>query len=340
MTDALSLHRELVEIPSVSGSEQSIADFVESRLRKTCADVERVGNSVIASVGSGPRLALNSHLDTVPAQPGWTSDPWQPIVREGRVYGLGANDAKASVAAMIVAFGRAIDRPLPFCLLLMLVEGEETLGVGTQRCLQHLDFRPDAAIVGEPTGLASAVGQYGLAILNLVAQGQACHAAHATALGVRNPIWALANDLASLESLDLGETTLQPTVLTGAAAKNQVPGTASAVLDIRLAPPTTPEEVITRVRERVASDVTVHSDRLRSYACPAGAALLGCVPEPHFVSRTMSDLVFFQGIPAVKIGPGRTERSHSVDEFVEESEILEGVRIYSQIIERYAEATR
>lgn len=335
--DVLELHHDLISISSISGQEAEIADYVEDALSVGGVDVERVGNSVIARVGSGPCLALNSHLDTVPAQNGWASDPWTPVVRDGRVIGLGANDAKASVAAMMTAYLAAVETGPPCELILMLVEGEETLGIGTQQCLEHLGREPDAAIVGEPTALASATGQFGLLIANLIATGEACHAAHAKALGRKNPIWDLARDLVALEAVDWGASSLQPTVLTGAEVKNQVPGEASAVLDVRLEPTLSPEQAMAAIREAVTSEVRVHSDRLRPYSCPAGAALLHCVPEPQFVSRTMSDLVFFQGIPAVKIGPGDTSRSHTVDEYVLEAEVLLGVQVYSQIIQRFGE---
>lgn len=337
MIDVLELHHDLVSICSVSGQEAEIADYVEDVLSVGGVGVERVGNSVIARAGSGPCLVLNSHLDTVPAQDGWADDPWTPIVRDGRVTGLGANDAKASVAAMMTAFLEAVESGPPCELILMLAEGEETLGIGTQKCLAHLDRIPDAAIVGEPTSLASATGQFGLLIVNLVSHGDACHAANAKALGRRNPIWDLARDLVVLEVLDWGASSLQPTVLNGAAAKNQVPGTAAAVLDVRLEPTLTPEAALAQIQGVVNGEVIVHSDRLRPYACPPGAALLHCVPEPQFVSRTMSDLVFFQGIPAVKIGPGDTARSHTVNEYVLESEVTLGVQVYSQIIQRFGE---
>lgn len=337
MIDVLELHRNLVSICSVSGQEAEIADYVQDVLSVGGVGVERVGNSVIARAGSGPCLVMNSHLDTVPAQDGWTDDPWSPVVRDGRVIGLGANDAKASVAAMIAAFLGVVESGPPCELILMLAEGEETLGIGTQKCLAHLDRKPDAAIVGEPTALASAIGQFGLLIVNLVSQGEACHAANAKALGHRNPIWDLAQDLVALEAVDWGTSSLQPTVLAGAEAKNQVPGTATAVLDVRLEPTLTPENALARIQDVVNGEVTVHSDRLRPYACPPGAALLHCVPGPQFVSRTMSDLVFFQGIPAVKIGPGDTARSHTVDEYVLEAEVTLGVQVYAQIIRRFGE---
>ena len=109
---------------------------------------------------------------------------------DGRVYGLGSNDAKAAVAAMTAAFLAFREADLPFTLALALVEGEETRGTGTEAVLAELARRgtpPAAAVVGEPTGLDVAVAQKGLMVLELVARGEACHAAHAARLGAPTP---------------------------------------------------------------------------------------------------------------------------------------------------------
>lgn len=337
--DVLALHRDLVAIPSVSGEERAIADYVEARLG--AYSVERVDNTVIASVGEGPVVVLNSHHDTVPPQEGWQADPWVPRLVDGKVIGLGANDAKASVAAMMAAFTSWAEAATNFQLVLLLAEGEETLGEGTQKGLQHLEAtgrKPKVAVIGEPTRLESGIGQYGLAVMRLVATGQPCHAAHARRLGIRNPIWTLAADLRSLEEADIGNTTVEPTVLEGAQARNQVPGLASAILDVRLAPTDSAAIVASALQDRVQGKIEILSDRLIPYAYPSGCeALLQCFPKPHFLSRTMSDQVFFQDVPAVKIGPGVTERSHTVEEFVLESEIEAGVAMYQQILKNLAE---
>lgn len=340
MIDVLALHRELVAIPSVSGSEQRIADRVFDLLSGLPGEVTRIGNSVVARFGAAPCIVLNSHLDTVPPQDGWSSDPFVPVVSGGRVTGLGSNDAKASVAALIAAYAAATVAPLRCGVVLMLVEGEETLGVGTSRCLEEFASKgivPSAAIIGEPTSLQSCTCQFGLAILNLIARGDACHAAHAQRLGARNPIYDLARDLSKLENMDFGRTTVNPTVLAGASAKNQIPGTATATLDARLAPGDAAASIVERLRTELTSEVEIYSDRLKSYLCPPDAKLLECIPQPTIESRTMSDMVFFQGIPAVKIGPGDTSRSHTVDEFVMEQEILDGVQVYRDILQRFSE---
>lgn len=331
MIDVLKLHRDLVSIPSVSGSEEAISDFVEALL----PPCERLENTLIASKGEGPILVLNSHLDTVPVQPGWTADPWTVRIEGDRVIGLGANDAKASVAAMIAAFLES--EPFGFQLILVLAEGEETLGIGTQKAVAHLKASnriPTMAVIGEPTALQSGIGQYGLAILRLAAKGQACHAAHAHALGIENPIFRLAEHLSTIGKMSFGDSSVQPTVLMGAGANNQVPAEASAVLDVRLSPGTTAEAI----RALLPGDVDILSDRLISYAQPENAMnFLKIAPEPHFVSRTMSDQVWFQGIPAIKIGPGQTERSHTVDEFVYQHEVLDGLGTYRQMIQDFGE---
>ncbi len=341
MLDVLDVHRQLVSIPSVSGDETEISNYVEGLLSPGPCRVERVGNSVLAFAGSGKRIVLNSHIDTVPPAGDWNTDPWTPTPIDGRVYGLGSNDAKASVAAMLAAFANGVDVPGGIEVCLMLVEGEEVQGIGTQQCLarlHELGWIPEAVVVGEPTELASGVCQFGLAIYELEAQGDACHAAHAKALGKKNPIWELARLLALIETIDLGECTLQPTVLEGAGAKNQVPATASAVLDVRLAPGWTSERVRGVLESAVGRSVTVLSNRLKAYAFPEDSAFADCCPAPTFLSRTMSDQVFFQGIPAVKCGPGVTDRSHTANEFVLESEILAGVKVYREILKKFSEA--
>lgn len=337
--NVLELHKKLVETSSVSGTEAAIADFVSEWAEQLRVKVERVGNSVMARFGTGPLFVLNSHLDTVPANANWTRDPWKWENVDGKLFGLGANDAKASVAAMMTTFAWATDQNLPFELLLMLGEGEETLSIGTGNCLRTLQERGEtvhSALVGEPTSLESGTGQYGLAILSLEAIGDACHAAHCTRLGKVNPVWDLAKDLANLASIDFAPNSVQATMLEGSSAKNQVGPNAKATLDVRLAPGHTCEQVIGQM-PGLKGQIIVKSDRLNSYACPPEAALLKAVPEPHFLSRTMSDQALFQGIPAVKIGPGLTDRSHTPDEFVLESELLAGVKVYQSILTRFGE---
>jgi acetylornithine deacetylase len=350
--EILALHREITGIRSISGEEAGLADFMAGLLARNGIAAERIGNSLLATLGRGPLLLLDTHLDTVPPAPGWTRDPWDVESVDGRVYGLGSNDAKAAVTAMTVAFLAFGEADLPFTLALALVEGEETRGTGTEAVLAELarrDTPPHAAMVGEPTGLDIAVAQKGLMILELITHGDACHAAHAAALGARNAARRLAHDLVALEGVDfgvphprLGPITLEPTQLRAGTARNVVPGEAAALLDVRTTPAMSRREVVERIERMVTGEIRVLSDRLlpreTAESEPLVAAVLQAWPEARlFGSSTLSDLVFMEGIPALKCGPGRTERSHTPDEFVLESEILDGARFYTRFVRAYAE---
>jgi acetylornithine deacetylase len=343
--ELLALHRELVATRSVSGEEAAIAGLVHDRLAAAGATVERIGDCVIATAGRGPVFCLNSHLDTVPPGAGWTRDPWVPVAEDGMVFGLGSNDAKASVAAMMAAFLRLAARPeeLGVTVLLMLVSGEELNGAGTSSTLAELaarGVRPAAVLVGEPTGLDLAVAQKGLLILELAEKGQACHAAHARALGATNALRVLARDLVALDAIDLGDAhpelgpvTLEPTVVKGGVARNAVPGEASCILDVRTNPGAHGGELVRRLGAAIEGELRVISERLRPCAIPPDHPFVRAVhsvrPEARlFGSRGVSDLVFFADVPGIKVGPGRTERSHTADEFVLEAELLDGASFY------------
>jgi acetylornithine deacetylase len=350
--EILSLHRTITGARSVSGEEEALADFLEGLLKRNGLKPTRIGNSLLATVGQGPVLLLDTHLDTVPPAPGWTRDPWAVESVDGKIYGLGSNDAKASVAAMTVAFLAFREADLPFTLALALVEGEETRGTGTEAVLAELARRgtpPAAAVVGEPTGLDVALAQKGLMVLELVAKGDACHAAHAATLGAANAARRLAHDLVALEAVDfgpphprLGPVTLEPTVLRAGTARNVVPGEATAVLDVRTTPALDRREVVERIGRVVAGEVRVLSDRLLPRETPEESGLVAAAlrarPQARlFGSATLSDMVFMDGIPVVKCGPGRTERSHTPDEFVLEEEVLEGARFYARLVRAFAE---
>jgi acetylornithine deacetylase len=381
--EVLALHQAITAIRSVSGEERELADFLEGWLRRRQLVPLRLGNSLLllsrrrppppaggrfaapaaaapphplaggAEAGQPlPLLLFDTHLDTVPPVPGWTRDPWDSRPAGGKVHGLGANDAKAAVAAMIAAFAAFAEVELPFTLGLALVEGEETRGAGTEAVLAELarrGRRPVAAVVGEPTGLDLAIAQKGLLVLELVARGDACHAAHARALGAANAARRLAHDLVALEAVDfgpsherLGAVTVEPTQLRAGTARNVVPSEATAVLDVRTTPALPAAEVVERIRRAVTGEVRVLSDRLAPRETPAAAAVVEAArrvrPEARlYGSATLSDLVFMKGIPAIKCGPGRSERSHTAGEFVWESEILEGARFYTRLIGSFAE---
>ncbi len=349
--EILALHREIVSQPSISGSEGELCTWLVDWLSARGWKVERTGDSLFVLAGEGPLLMLDTHIDTVPPSSKWTREPHAVAVEDGRVYGLGANDAKASVAAMIATLENVGRESLGITLGLGLAAEEETKSRGTEMILDVLRAQGravTAAIIGEPTGLDIAISQKGLLMLDLVASGDACHAANADALGARNAAFRLARDLVALETLDRGEphpqlgpASLQATVLECGTARNMIPAEATALLDIRTTPTRGHAEWIETIRGAVEGEVLVRSQRLEPRETAADHPLVQAAQRARptatlYGSAGMSDLVLFKDIPAIKVGPGRTERSHTPDEYVLESEILDGARFYESAIRELA----
>lgn len=350
MNDLAALLRELVATPSPSGEEAALGALVADRLRAAGFAVGRVGDGVAAEAGPerAPVLLLCSHLDTVPAGSSWSADPWRAEWHDGRLTGLGANDAKASVAAMIVAGERWLTAGARggFRLRLAFNALEETTNRGMEQLLAAYGA-PDAAVIGEPTGLEVVHAQAGLAVLEAEWRGRSCHAAHVGRVEHENALLLAARDLAGFPPcVELGTphpacgaSTMAVTVLRSGERHNKVPDLAQALLDARLAPNAAAEDALAAARTRLPhAEVRVRSARLRPVETPADhplvrAALAAAGRAAPISSSTMSDMALLQGVPAVKCGPGRTERSHTPDEFVTRDELEAGFRFYARILE-------
>lgn len=293
---------------------------------------------------AGPTLLLLSHHDTVPATPQWTRPPWLPTLEDGRLYGLGANDAKGCLAAMMVAFATA--RVPRGRLLLVAAAEEETGRNGFERVLPHLG-KLDAAIVGEPTGLEVAVAQNGLLVLDCVAHGRAGHAARPHLAD--NAISTMARDIVAVEALRLerehpvaGRTTHAVTVAHAGERHNVIPGEARWTIDLRTTDAYAPEELAALVQAQVRSEVRVRSDRFRAVSTPADAPILAAARAARpgastFASPTLSDWAHLRGVPAIKWGPGRSEVSHTADEWVELAQVHAAVEAYRAAIHAWFE---
>ena len=341
----LSLLHDLVAAKSPSREEGPAADVLEGWLRAACArvggDVLRIDRNVAAIRDTGvpgPTLLMLSHHDTVPATPAWTRDPWTPTVEDGRMYGLGANDAKGCLSAMAVAFA---ETPLRRGKLILAGVCEEEIGRGGAEVFLPTLPAADQAIVGEPTGLQVAVAQNGLLILECVTHGRAGHAARPHLAD--NAIYKGARDVLALEGLVLervhpiaGGTTHAVTVCQSGERHNVIPDRFTFTVDLRTTAAYTHDELVALVRARVSAEVSVRSGRFRPVATPENApvlaAALRAVPGARtFSSPTLSDWAHLDG-PAIKWGPGLSEVSHTADEWVELAMVERAVGCYGSVI--------
>ena len=345
MTDPAKLLQDLVAIPSVSGAEQAIADHLAGLLAGAGFDVHRHGDNLWFELGQrGPRLLLVSHLDTVPPCEGWSADPLKPWWTGDRLFGLGANDAKGCVAALILAAQALKDQPLEARAVFAFTTGEEVGGKGIQELLPILGHL-DAAVVGEPTGLTVCTAQRGMLLLRCIARGTAAHVAHGH-LG-ENAVHKAARDIGRLEALRfephllLGEARAQVTMVNGGRAKNQVPDQCEFLVDVRSTPNLDHAAVTARVAAELESEVTVFSDRYRPVATAPSepvvrAALAAAGTRGGTGSSTASDWAYLAHLPAVKAGPGDTYRSHRPDEWLSKAELKAGAAFYEKLVLTYA----
>lgn len=347
--DPIALLKEMVGIPSVSGSEEKLASFVFDWATSAGLAAERRGRNVVIFIGrrGGPQLLLNSHLDTVPPSPGWGADPFRATEGGGRITGLGANDAKGSVAAILCAVARLRDETLPGEVVAILTVNEEGDGEGGLRSLIGELGRLDAAVIGEPTGLEVCRAQKGLLVLRVLTSGVARHAAHAHRLPGKNAVVEAARAILAIEgwrpgavSPLLGPATCEVTMIEGGERHNVVPDACSFTLDIRTVPGLETNAVVEEIRSRTGARVEILNDCWRPFETAEGepivrAALKASGRSAAVGSSTMSDAAWTGHLPTIKVGPGQTERSHTAGEYITVEELLEGTTFYERLIREY-----
>jgi acetylornithine deacetylase len=346
---ASALLRRVAAVPTLSREEGPLADLLYDWLTRRGVHVGRVDDNVVAWIGEGDDLLLMaSHLDVVPPSATHPHGAWDGYEADGELWGRGTTDAKASGAAMLTALLSLHDagyRPPGGTLAVALTACEETghgyNGLETLRA--HLPT-PSAALVGEPTEMQPCLAQKGLLILHLRARGTSAHAARPH-LG-DNAIARAARDLRVLDGLTfpndplLGPVTLTPTVIEGGSASNVVPDACTVTLDIRSTPAVDHDALIAAVEAAVESDVHVHSRRLVPVGTDARSriaqACLAALPGAQpFGSPTMSDWLFLRDVPTVKIGPSRSELSHTPHERVRLADVDAAARQYVAIARAY-----
>ncbi len=350
---AATLLAELVKRPSLSGKEHEVLGYLEQFLNGRGADVWRVGRNLVVTHGQyGPTVWLNSHLDTVQAAAGYTFDPHSGhITADGMVLGLGANDAKGSVAAMTMAFLGFRESHPDFDegrLRLVLTCDEETGGEGLEWLRDEIS-EPDAVLIGEPNDLLVANCCKGMVRASVEVLGQAAHASRPwqgkSAIRLALPaLQALFADQEFPEDPVLGRATLEVTMISGGHQKNAVPAQVTLVIDGRSTPLVDNEALVARLHQLIDPlpdcTVTVQSSRLEATRTPADGKLVlaalavrGQAEPAPFMG--VCDFVHVGDFDALVCGPGQTERSHQADEFILVEELDSAVTVYQQILERY-----
>ncbi|MGN0201933.1 MAG: M20/M25/M40 family metallo-hydrolase [Candidatus Cryptobacteroides sp.] len=341
--DTVGLLRKLVSIPSFSREEGPACDYLEGWMKDAdLGEVHRTGNNLwveSAPEDGRPVILLNAHLDTVRPAAGYTRAPFCATVEDGRLYGLGTNDDGGSIAALIQVFDLLRRKPQPCRLILSVTSEEEVSGKGGMDLLLPEIGRVDFGIIGEPTGMAMAVAEKGLMVLDCTAFGKSGHAAREEGVNAiyealesidwfRNHVFERVNDF-------LGPVKMSVTQIQAGTQHNVVPDRCSFVVDVRPNGMYTNPELLALIKEAVPCEVRERSTRIGSSSLPAGhpAVLRGLsLGLRPFGSPTTSNQALCS-FPTMKIGPGDSSRSHSSDEYILLDEIAEGVRILYALLD-------
>lgn len=343
--DSKSLLAQLIEIPSFSREEDKTAACISYFFEQRGILVERVGNNIIVKnkyfSTDKPTILLNSHHDTVKPNPDYTKDPFQAIIEDGKLYGLGSNDAGGCLVSLIAAFLYYNDQEgLKYNLCLVASAEEEVSGKGgieeVYKYLPACDF----AIVGEPTLLNLAVAEKGLMVLDCEAHGESGHAAREEGV---NAIYKAIEDINWFRSYCfpkvstyLGPVKMSVTMVNSGSQHNVVPASCTYVVDVRTTDVYSNEEVLAIIKSHVHSDVTARSTRLNPSTIALNHPIVRAgisLGKLTYGSPTMSDQALIP-IPSLKVGPGDSARSHSADEFIYLHEIDEGIHFYIDILKR------
>ena len=361
---AAEMLRGMVAIPSESFHEEKVCSYISETLEARGIRHTRIKNNIIAAnlcpAQSAPTLMLCAHMDTVPVCDGYDIDPYNPDREQVReifgcepseiVCGLGSNDDGGSVVSLCAAFQYYYREKLPVNLVLVLSSEEERSGPdGMSLVWEHFSEipglenvrKPEWAIVGEPTEMKAATSERGLLVIDGTAEGVSGHAARGEGV---NAIYIALEDIRRLREYEfsrisprMGKVRLSVTQIDAGTAHNVIPDKCRFVVDIRPTEMYSNAEILENLREICQSSLAARNLKNRSSATRDDSPLLDSISAAGigtFSSPTTSDWIRI-GCDAVKIGPGKSERSHKKNEFITKKEISDGINGYIAILKHF-----
>jgi acetylornithine deacetylase/succinyl-diaminopimelate desuccinylase-like protein len=336
---AINLLEQLIAIPSFSKEEEKTATVIEGFFSQYNIATERRGNNVWTRNQffdpELPTILLNSHHDTVRPNTGYTRDPFVATLEDGKLFGLGSNDAGGPLVSLIATFLHFYpQQKLKYNLILAATAEEEISGTGGIESIWSQLPVIDFAMVGEPTLCNLAVAEKGLMVLDCISKGKSGHAAREEGV---NAIYEALKDIKWFKSYkfpkvsdSLGDVKMTVTIINAGKQHNVVPAECNFTVDVRVTDVYALEEVLEIIKSNVACDITPRSLRMRSSGIAQDHPLVKAAQKLNlelYGSPTTSDQALIP-VPSVKIGPGDSARSHTADEFIYIQEIVKGIDTY------------
>ena len=344
--NAISLLKNLIETQSFSQQEENTAKLIEAWFLENEIPFKRTKNNIWATNKyfdeSKPTLLLNSHHDTVKPNSAYTKDPFKAIVNDGKLYGLGSNDAGGCLVCLLATFTNFYaQKNLKYNVVIVASAEEENSGPNGLNSMLSIIPHIDVAIVGEPTLMHLAVAEKGLVVLDAIVQGTPSHAAHPNNNNsIYNTIEVLQwfkNFKFEKTSETLGDVKMTVTQISAGSQHNVIPAHVDLVIDVRVNDAYSNQEIAAILQEKSpCTKITPRSLRLNSSSISIRHDLVKtgiAMGRETYGSPTLSDQAILT-CQSLKLGPGDSTRSHSADEFIYLAEIEEGIRIYVELLEK------
>lgn len=342
---SIELLKKLIATPSFSKEEDDTADILVHFFNDRGISTKRHQNNIWATNryfdDSKPTILLNSHHDTVKPNSGYSKDPFTPVVEGDILFGLGSNDAGGPLVSLIATFVHFFEKENLNYNLVFAASAEEEIS-GDNGIVSILDKIPeiDCAIVGEPTQMRMAVAEKGLMVLECTAKGVSGHAArnegeNAIYKAVQDIEWFRSYEFPE-ESQTLGPVKMTVTEIEAGSQHNVVPDTCDFTVDVRSTDAYTNKEILEIIKQNIGAVIQPRSIRLNPSFIPLDHQIIKAGQElglEQYCSPTLSDQAFLS-VPSLKMGPGKSARSHTADEFIRLDEIDEGIEIYISLLER------
>jgi len=342
--EAVSLLKNLIETPSFSGEEHGTAALIKEWCTNHNIAFETDNNNVWAQNKyfnpAKKTILLNSHHDTVKPNKAYTRNPHQAQVENGKLFGLGSNDAGGCLVSLLACFTHFYDKKdLSYNLVYVASAEEESSGKNGLNSMLKIIPPIAFAIIGEPTLMQLAIAEKGLLVLDCEASGTPGHAAHGTG---DNSIYIALKDIKWIENFEfpnlsetLGKVKMTVTQINAGKQHNVIPAKCNFVIDVRVTDAYTNQEVLAIVKNNLKSEVKPRSLHLNASSISKDhpVVLAGIkLGRETYGSPTLSDQSVLS-CPSLKLGPGDSLRSHTADEFIYIKEIEEGIALYIKILE-------
>lgn len=343
---AVELLQMLISTPSISRDESDVADRLQMFIQRGASfvvDMHRHINNIWCLSPDfnpdKPTLLLDAHIDTVKPVPEWSTQPFTPIIDGDKITGLGANDDGGSLVSLLQIFYLICQSEQQYNTVFLASAEEEVSGKNGIESVLPLLPPIDCAIIGEPTLMQPAIAEKGLMVLDCEAHGIAGHAARDEG---RNAIYEAMRDIEWISSYKfpktsplLGDIKMSVTQINAGTQHNVTPDKCHFVVDVRSNECYSNARLLDIIRNNMASTATPRSLRLNSSSIAPNhplverATSLGLQP---FGSPTLSNQAILN-MPTLKIGPGDSARSHTANEYILVSEIVQGMEIYAKILD-------